>query len=73
MADERSTPPLREPRDRAPEADTAPPMPRWVKGFGLAVVGLVVLVALLHLTGVIGGGHGPGRHGSGRHSQQYRR
>ena len=35
-------------------------MPRWVKGF--VAVGVLVL-ALLIMSQVMGGGHGPGRHG----------
>ena len=35
--------------------------PRWVKTFGIIVVILVLLLAILHLTGV-GGNFGPGRH-----------
>jgi hypothetical protein len=50
-----------------------PPMPRWVKVSGTAVVALVLLVVLLHLSGVIGGGHGPGRRGPARHGLTYRR
>ena len=41
------------------ESDAAPPMPRWVKLMGLIVLGLLVLVAVLHL---VGGGLGPGSH-----------
>ena len=44
-------------RDSA--ADDGPSTPRWVKGFGIAAVLLVVLFVVLHL--VRGGfrGHGP--------------
>ncbi len=35
--------------------------PRWVKVFGIVVLVLVVLFAVLQLTGVAGR-HGPGRH-----------
>jgi hypothetical protein len=35
--------------------------PRWVKVFGIIVIVLVVLFAILQLTG-LGGSHGPGRH-----------
>lgn len=35
-------------------------VPRWVKVFGLVVIGLVVLAVVLML--VNGGEHGPGRH-----------
>lgn len=41
------------------ESDGAPPTPRWVKLVGLLVLGLLVLVAVLHL---VGGGLGPGTH-----------
>lgn len=44
-----------------PRAGKPAGMPRWVKAF--AVVGvLVVVLAILMLTGVLGKGHGPGRH-----------
>jgi t-SNARE complex subunit (syntaxin) len=42
-----------------------PRIPRWLK-VGIIVAILVVLVALL-LTGVFGGGHGPGQFGPGQH------
>ena len=35
--------------------------PRWVKVFGIIVIALVLLVAVMLVTG-IGGEHGPGRH-----------
>jgi hypothetical protein len=38
--------------------------PRWVKVFGIIVLGLAVLFVGLKLTGV-GGNHGPGRHSGG--------
>jgi hypothetical protein len=38
-----------------------PGMPRWVKLSGSLVIGLLVLVGIMILTGV-GGPHGPGRH-----------
>jgi hypothetical protein len=59
--------------DRVERPDTggegkAPPMheaayttPRWVKVFGLAAVVLVMLVVVLHVSG-IGGMPGPGLH-----------
>jgi hypothetical protein len=40
--------------------DTPPAMPRWVKVFGAAVVLLVAIVVILHLTG---NSLGPGMHG----------
>ena len=36
-------------------------MPRWVKAFVIVAIVLAVLAVLL-LTGVFGGDHGPGRH-----------
>ena len=39
---------------------TAPPMPRWVKVFGLIVGAVLLLVAAMMLLG--DGKHGPGRH-----------
>ena len=58
--------------ERPPNPDTSddtdvtsgheyPGMPRWVKVSGIIVIGLVLLVVILLLTGV-GGDHGPGRH-----------
>ena len=41
--------------------DTGPP--RWVKLFGIIAFAVVLLFAILLLTG--GGGHGPGRHTGG--------
>ena len=38
-----------------------PGAPRWVKVFGIAAIALVLLFALVLVTG-IGGPHGPGRH-----------
>jgi hypothetical protein len=35
--------------------------PRWVKVFGGVALGVVLVLAVLHLTG-IGGQHGPGSH-----------
>jgi hypothetical protein len=40
-----------------------PGTPRWVKVFGMIVIALVLLVAIITLAGV-GGDHGPGRHTS---------
>jgi len=39
-----------------------PGLPRWVKVFGIIAAVLVVVVAIVMLTGGPGG-HGPGRHG----------
>jgi len=38
--------------------------PRWVKVFGFIAIGVLLLIAVLLLTGGDGGGHGPSRHGS---------
>jgi len=42
-------------------------MPRWVKVSGITVAVLLLLVAILAITGVLGGQHGPGRHLPGGH------
>jgi hypothetical protein len=47
-----------------PDRDVTTGAPRWVKVFGVIVLGLAVLFVGLKLTGV-GGNHGPGRHGGG--------
>ncbi len=39
-------------------------MPRWVKGFLIVGLALVLLLAVGKVTG-LGGEHGPGRHGGG--------
>lgn len=44
------------------DSPSYPGAPRWVKVFGMVVIVLVLLFVTLHLTGVVGGGHGPGRH-----------
>ncbi len=44
-----------------PDRGSAPPMPRWVKVFGIVLIVLVLLVGIILFTG-IGGEHGPGRH-----------
>ena len=36
----------------------APPIPRWVKAFGAAVIALLLLFIILHLTGNGMAGHG---------------
>jgi hypothetical protein len=41
--------------------DRPPSAPRWVKVSGIIVIILVLLLAILKITG-IGGNHGPGRH-----------
>ena len=41
---------------------TPPGVPRWVKVAGIVVGALVLLVAVLAITGVLGGQHRPGRH-----------
>jgi hypothetical protein len=40
-----------------PTADRPPGTPRWVKVFGIAAIFVVLLIAIMLLTG-----HGPGRH-----------
>lgn len=40
-----------------PTADRPPGTPRWVKLFGIVAIFLVLLIAIMLLTG-----HGPGRH-----------
>lgn len=48
----------------APAPGSNPPMPRWVKVFGIIAIILVLAVAIGFLTGQLGPGgeHGPGRH-----------
>jgi hypothetical protein len=46
------------------DPDVTTGAPRWVKVFGIIVLGLAVLFVGLKLTGV-GGNHGPGRHSGG--------
>jgi hypothetical protein len=45
---------------RAPDNESRPATPRWVKVFGIVTLVIVVLVVLLLVVG--GGSHGPGRH-----------
>jgi hypothetical protein len=41
-----------------PDRSSPPPVPRWVKAFGLAAVGVIVLFVVVHLSGVMPmGGH----------------
>lgn len=47
-------------RDSTAAPDDARGMPRWVKAF--IALG-IVLIALLLVTQLVGGDHGPGRHG----------
>lgn len=47
--------------DIRPDPGAPPGVPGWVKVFGIVALVLVVLVAILIVTG-IGGEHGPGRH-----------
>ena len=47
-----------------PDRESITRTPRWVKVFGIIALVLVVLFAVLLLTGR-GGNHGPGRHSSG--------
>ena len=51
-----------ETQEPTPTPHHAPGMPRWVKVF--IAVG-IVLIALLVVTQLAGGDHGPGRHGGG--------
>jgi hypothetical protein len=45
-------------RPGRPDRSTPPPVPGWVKAFGLAAVGVIVLVIIVHLSGVMPmGGH----------------
>jgi hypothetical protein len=41
--------------------------PRWLKVSLIIVGAIVLLVVILALTGVLGGGHGPGQIGPGQH------
>jgi hypothetical protein len=43
--------------DRKKDLKTQPPMPLWVKIFGIIVLCLVALFVILHLTGRGLGGH----------------
>lgn len=43
-----------------PDRGSPPSTPRWVKGFGIIALVLVLLVVFMLFTG--GGRHGPGRH-----------
>lgn len=47
--------------ERKSTASGPPSMPRWVKAFGIIFIILVLLAAVILITG-IGGEHGPGRH-----------
>lgn len=45
----------------------APGLPRWVKISGIVIIALVILFAIMHLSG----GHGPSSHmSSGDHTDQ---
>jgi hypothetical protein len=46
---------------RNPPHEARPPMPRWVKVFGLAIVLLVLVLLAAQLLGIE---HGPGLHGA---------
>ena len=37
--------------------------PRWLKVSLIVVGALILVVVILAVTGVLGGGHGPGQHG----------
>lgn len=45
----------------SPHDGSAAGMPRWVKGFAIAGVVLVLLIVIM----LMNGGHGPGRHTQG--------
>jgi hypothetical protein len=60
MADPRPDPDTGVEPDRRPTTGT----PRWVTGFGIVALILVVVFVVLQLVGV-GGRHGPGRHAPG--------
>ena len=47
--------------DRHPDPGTEPGTPRWVKGFGIIAVVVVLLIGFVLFTG-LGGSHGPQRH-----------
>lgn len=46
--------------NRGSTTSSPPPLPRWVKVFGIIALVLVLLVGVIMLTG--GGEHGPSRH-----------
>jgi len=46
--------------DRRASTSTPPGTPRWVKVFGIIFIILVLLIVILHLTGLSFGGHGGG-------------
>ena len=56
-------PPGRENQIDAEEGFVPTRAPRWVKVFGLVVLGLAVVFMVVQLA--TGGEHGPGRHGGG--------
>lgn len=39
-----------------PERGSPPSMPRWVKVFGIILIALVLVVVVMHLTGIDFGG-----------------
>ena len=49
--------PPRDPLGHEPEHEAGSGAPRWVKGFVVALLALVLLVAVLHLTGNSLGDH----------------
>lgn len=51
--------------DRLQDAESTTGAPRWVKLFGIVILGLAVLLVGLKLAGV-GPSHGPGRHSGSR-------
>ncbi len=66
MAEPPSAPDSTDELGVGPDRESATSTPRWVKVFGVIALVLVVLLAILLLSG----GHGPGRHtgGAGGHT-----
>ncbi|MGH9008534.1 MAG: hypothetical protein ACRDYF_01660 [Acidimicrobiia bacterium] len=50
--------------DIRPGSESTTGAPRWVKVFGIIILGLAVLIVGMKVAGV-GPSHGPGRHGGG--------
>ena len=44
---------------KRPDPASPPPLPRWVKVFGVIFILLIVLVVAVHLAGINFGGHMP--------------
>jgi hypothetical protein len=51
----------RDPIERYDTTEDTPPIPRWVKVFGIIALVVILLVGIILIAGV-GGEHGPGRH-----------